>query len=106
MGSNNNIAMAFPFLSLKSITPSGIKKKILGIGRRDFIFLAFLGIAGACVALLVFDGYLFYTTVTREPVALPSAAEKRIPVSGRDIDEVIQLLDARDRKFNEILNGK
>ena len=98
--------MEFSLLSLKSIIPSGIKKKILGMGRRDFIFLAFLGIAGACLSLLVFDGYLFYVTVTRESVGPLPAAEKRIPVSGRDIDEVIQLLDARDEKFNEILNGK
>ena len=98
--------MEFSFLSLKNIGLAGMKKKMSALTRRDFIFLAFLCIMIACLSLLVFDGYIFYTTVTREPVAPPSSATRRIPVTRQDIDEIIQILDARDKKFNEILNGK
>ena len=99
--------MVFSSLSLAKVSRvTSIIKRFLRPGRHDLIFAAFLGIVMVCALLAVFSGYLFYTTVTRELMPHTSVTKKYTPVSARDIDEIIHLLDERDKKFNEILNKK
>lgn len=60
---------------------------------------------GCLFALVLFwDGYLFYQIVVKgREAARP--LEKRITLTGEEIDGVVRLLDEREQKFNEILGG-
>ena len=98
--------MAFFSRFLRQTASQGIKKEVLQADRGRNAFLAALAVAALFLLLFIFDGFVFYTTVTREPAPLAPATEKPALTSGRDIDEVIRLLDGRAKKFNEILNTK
>lgn len=67
---------------------------------RDTIFYAVLGIAALLIVLLILDGYFFF--VAFGPRHVPPASA-RAPLSDREIDEAIRILDARAKKFNEIM---
>lgn len=83
-------------------------------GKRGSLLPAFSReqyIMGGCIlyflialALLGYDAAIFYQDVlNRAAGAPPSSAQLRF--SERDIDEIIALLDEREKKFNEILLG-
>ncbi|MBI4225467.1 MAG: hypothetical protein HY617_04060 [Candidatus Sungbacteria bacterium] len=60
-------------------------------------------LAMLAVGVLLFDGLVFYTDVVkvRQPVA---GSEKKINLSEKEITETLGLLDARQKKFDDILS--
>lgn len=58
----------------------------------------------AAVVLLGYDAYIFYQNVIERAQSAPAARASQ-KFSESDIDEIITLLDEREKKFNEILSG-
>ena len=55
------------------------------------------------IGLLVVDGYLFYF-VRADTGGTADTRNSSATLSPRDIDEVTELLDRREREFNSLLN--
>lgn len=56
------------------------------------------------LGVLLFDGLIFYINVVRQRQP-PSANERKINLSEKNIADVLILLDARQKEFDEILNA-
>lgn len=70
--------------------------------REDYITASVVAFIIALVALLGYDAYIFYQDIIERGANTPSATA-RSKFSESDIDEIITLLDEREKKFNEIL---
>ena len=57
-----------------------------------------------CAGVLLFDGVIFYTHVIRSR-GLVTGNEKRIDLSERIVIDTLRIVDDRQNKFDEILNG-
>lgn len=72
------------------------------LGRREILLWGVALLAMLLLALILWDMYLFYNTLTgverRGEVVKPT-----VGISAREIDEVIQLLDERKKKFDSVL---
>ena len=96
--------MAFSFLHISAPTFKGIKERFSKISEPDFIAYSLIGVSALLIFLLLYDGYLFYATVLGERAPILTSSQKHSPLSSRDLDEVIGLLDLRQQEFDEILN--
>ena len=72
--------------------------------RGDYITTSVVAFIIALVALLGYDAYIFYQDIIERAAGSP-AASPRTKFSESDIDEIIMLLNEREKKFNEILSG-
>ena len=72
------------------------------MGERDMVFYGLLAVAALFGVLVFLDGYFFITAVLQEPVQPSEFPLVHAPLSERDIDEAIRLLDERAQKFNEV----
>lgn len=70
--------------------------------REDYITASVVAFVIALVALLGYDAYIFYQDIIERGSNAP-AASPRTKFSESDIDEIVTLLDEREKKFNEIL---
>lgn len=77
---------------------------VLRIVREHMITVGMGVLALLFVGVLLFDGWVFYANIVqqREPAA---AREKKINLSEKGVADVLILLDARQKKFDETLNG-
>lgn len=71
------------------------------LGGDNVIFTGVLVLAALLLALILWDGYVFYRTVLvpreQEKIAAPNVFTKS------ELDEVINILDEREKKFNDLL---
>lgn len=81
---------------------SGRSLRKLNFSRKDVIFYGVLAVFVLILSLTMWDGFVFYQTLFEErgEVQVVSSFEK---ISSEDIDEVVRILDEREKKFKEIL---
>lgn len=72
--------------------------------RNEYIAASFGLIILFAIGLVAYDAYLFYQDVLERSIGTAPQTSK-LKFSESTIDEVITLLDEREKKFNEILNG-
>ncbi len=72
--------------------------------REDYVAGSVVAFVIAAVILLGYDAYIFYQDIIERTAGAP-AQTARSKFSEGDIDEIIMLLDEREKKFNEILSG-
>lgn len=71
---------------------------------RDEVFvMGVLFLPLLLVALLVWDGYIFYKIVLVPHGDTPPAKKSSV-ISSSEVKDIIKLLDARQEKFNELLS--
>ena len=70
--------------------------------REDYIATCVAAFVVTLVVLLGYDAYIFYQDIIERAANAP-ATSPRTKFSESDIDEIIMLLDEREKKFNEIL---
>ena len=70
--------------------------------REDYIATCVAAFVVTLVVLLGYDAYIFYQDIIERGAGAPSLPA-RSKFSESDIDEIIMLLDEREKKFNEIL---
>lgn len=72
------------------------------LGRREILLWGIAALGTLLLILILWDMYLFYNTLTgvgrQDEVVKPAAG-----VSAREIEEVIELLDERKKKFDSVL---
>ena len=97
--------MAFSFLQFKNIRLYFISKKRIIFTREDAIFWGLINLGILFLILILIDSYVFYRTVIiqREPVI---GEQKKSPLYPKEIDEVIFILNERQKRFEEILQTK
>ena len=87
--------------------------RFLNLNRFPFLFNVLQKpgvVAGSCVwalfliGMLLFDGLIFYTNVTR-PREAATGSERKTSLSEKEIADTLKLLDDREREFNDILTG-
>lgn len=92
--------MNAPRISLRFWKTTGAARS--RFSREDYIAASVIAFAIALVALLGYDAYIFYEDIIERSAGAP-AVSPRTKFSESDIDEIIILLDEREKKFNEIL---
>lgn len=76
--------------------------KFRGLSREEILVWGTVTILFFLVAIILWDGYLFYHTTIRKRV--PGAlVKKAVTLSPEEIEEVVNLLDERKQKFDELL---
>ncbi len=94
--------MKFSFLRLPFLSPRPSGRAPLAVSERTFIVAGLAGLAMWLAIVVVADGYLLYLAFIREDA--PSEAYQAGPqFSERELDDVIQLLDERDKTFTHIV---
>lgn len=81
-----------------------LKQKNSGLERDTVILWGIALLLLLFMALLFWDGYIFYAAAVRERVAptpIPTAM-----FSQKEIDDIIVILDDREKKLNELLGRK
>lgn len=83
-------------------TIPGRRKGGLQFSREDFVFWGVVSVFSLTLSLVLLDGYIFFQTLfqEREEVMAVGTFEK---ISPEYIEEVMRILDEREKKFNEIL---
>ncbi|GEM_PF-5098200 len=71
--------------------------------REDYIATCVAAFVIITVVLLGYDAYIFYQDIIERGAGAPQPPA-RSKFSESDIDEIIMLLDEREKKFNEILS--
>lgn len=56
------------------------------------------------MGIVFFDGIIFYTNVIR-PRQAATGSERKINLSEKGMADTLELLDAREKEFNDILTG-
>ena len=77
---------------------------VFGMIRNRLVFVGVCGLALMLASILLFDGLVFYTTVLqpREPAA---GSKKKISISEKEITDARDLLTARQKEFDQIVNN-
>lgn len=99
--------MNFPFLKFNNwFAFRGAKKHTLRLSHEDILFWGSVFILVLFLALVLVDGYMFYQSVTLQRKVTYALEYKPKTILSQDLDEVIKLLDERQKKFEEILKTK
>jgi hypothetical protein len=69
----------------------------------EYLFWSSILLLAIFCGLLAYDGYLFFS-VTNTPNESVDKSKSVVRVAEGSIDEIIMLLDEREKKFNEILH--
>lgn len=85
---------------LKKI-PAGFRGKVKFTRENGILWSVYVLVFLLALLLLV-DGFLFYMTVFSSEKDLPPVPEL-VDFSGKEIDEMLEILNARQEKFEEIL---
>ncbi len=90
--------------------PSGVKKigkpqfHFPAFSREEIVFLATLFSFLFLAAIVAWDGYIFYVSVQKTPPPDVGANPARL-VTEKQIQDVISIFNAREKKFQEILGN-
>lgn len=87
----------------KRITPLGANKQFT---KQDALVYGTIVIIILAAALMVWDAQIFYSTVIKKNRLLSHPETQSLIISQEDVDEIIQLLDLRQQKFQEILEER
>lgn len=92
--------------SLFSIEPKGGKPNrfsfLFNALREHGVVIGIIALTLFLMGLLLFDGLIFYTNVIR-PREAATGRERNINLSEKSIADTLNLLDAREKEFNDIL---
>jgi len=72
----------------------------------NLIFWGVIFLIVLFIALLMLDGYIFYSSVIGKREIAVISEPPASSLSPKELDEVINLLDERQKKFEKILEGK
>ena len=94
------------FASLFRRVPKESKPNKLGYllrsVREHAIIVSTCALVFLLVGVLLFDSFVFYTTVVQERKPV-SGNEKKIDLSEKEVTDTLMLLDERQKNFDEIL---
>lgn len=93
-----NLSKLLPFL----------KKRGGAFSLTDGIWIGFVALVILFLAITIWSGYFFYSRVVIKPEFDNEVITRRPPLrlDVKDIDEIIGILDERQKKFDEILGTK
>lgn len=77
---------------------------LFGALREHGIVAGTYALALLLIGILLFDGLIFYASVIR-PREAATGSERKIDLSEQKIADTLNLLDDREKKFNDILAG-
>lgn len=70
--------------------------------RQDILFWGVVGGVALLLCLLLWDWYVFSSTLHREETVIAPASLKRSMLSKEELDEAISILNKREEKFHEL----
>jgi hypothetical protein len=82
-----------------------LSRKFIRLSRQEFLLWGTIAVFVLFFALTAWDGYLFYSVLVKERVKRADITSSSDIIKVKDIDTVIQLLDERQKKFEEILKS-
>lgn len=99
--------MNFSFLKFNNwFALGGAKKHILRLSHGDILFWGLVFITILFIVLIMLDSYVFYQSVILQRKITHAFEYKSKTLLSKDLDEVIKLLEKKQKKFEEILKTK
>ena len=72
--------------------------------RADFVFGGLILVVFLAIFLFAWEGFILYRESFQKRI-LSAPVISELLISSKDLDEVLQMIDERADKFNEILEG-
>jgi len=89
-------------LFLKKLLPHRKGAELSHVTLMDIVWWGFISLIVFFLAVILWNAYFFYSRIVVESKK-DIVVQERISIVSEDVDEILRILDERQKKFDEIL---